>query len=176
MNTTESLNKAFQILGELMNEDCFDFLEVQNLNFEDRKDYLRQMIFEYFRGGEVNLGGIIKRIDSDNFNDNERASEETIENIKNVKFDIIVIFDQIENSSTIKHIIESSKYLIINSDYKENLKLIDTRENQYVITYGFNSRATITIISNENDQIILDLQREIEALDNRKIETQEIKI
>ena len=49
MNTTESLNKAFQILGELMNEDCFDFLEVQNLNFEDRKDYLRQMIFEYFR-------------------------------------------------------------------------------------------------------------------------------
>ena len=81
-------------------------------------------------------------------------SEETIENIKNVKFDIIVIFDQIENSSTIKHIIESSKYLIINSDYKENLKLIDTRENQYVITYGFNSRATITIISNENDQII----------------------
>lgn len=103
-------------------------------------------------------------------------SEETIENIKNVKFDIIVIFDQIENSSTIKHIIESSKYLIINSDYKENLKLIDTRENQYVITYGFNSRATITIISNENDQIILDLQREIEALDKRKIETQEIKI
>ena len=40
----------------------------------------------------------------------------------------------------------------------------------------FNSRATITIISNENDQIILDLQREIEALDKRKIETQEIKI
>ena len=51
--------------------------------YKDRKDYLRQMIFEYFRGGEVNLGGIIKRIDSDNFNDNERASEETIENINN---------------------------------------------------------------------------------------------
>ena len=100
MNTTESLNKAFQILGELMNEDCFDFLEVQNLNFEDRKDYLRQMIFEFFRGGEVNLGGIIKRIDSDNFNDNERASEETIENINNffknelLVADIILLMDE----------------------------------------------------------------------------------
>ena len=100
MNTAESLNKAFQILGELMNEDCFDFLEVQNLNFEDRKDYLRQMIFEYFRGGEVNLGGIIKRIDSDNFNDNERASEETIENINNffknelLVADIILLMDE----------------------------------------------------------------------------------
>ena len=100
MNTAESLNKAFQILGELMNEDCFDFLEVQNLNFEDRKDYLRQMIFEFFRGGEVNLGGIIKRIDSDNFNDNERASEETIENINNffknelLVADIILLMDE----------------------------------------------------------------------------------
>lgn len=100
MNTTESLNKAFQILGELMNEDCFDFLEVQNLNFEDRKDYLRQMIFEFFRGGEVNLGGIIKRIDSDNFNANERASEETIENINNffknelLVADIILLMDE----------------------------------------------------------------------------------
>ena len=100
MNTAESLSKAFQILGELMNEDCFDFLEVQNLNFEDRKDYLRQMIFEFFRGGEVNLGGIIKRIDSDNFNDNERASEETIENINNffknelLVADIILLMDE----------------------------------------------------------------------------------
>ena len=100
MNTAESLNKAFQILGELMNEDCFDFLEVQNLNFEDRKDYLRQMIFEFFRGGEVNLGGIIKRIDSDNFNDNERSSEETIENINNffknelLVADIILLMDE----------------------------------------------------------------------------------
>lgn len=103
-------------------------------------------------------------------------SEDTIENIRNVKFDIIVIFEQIEDTKILKKIIESSKYLIINSDYKENLKLFDTRTNQSVITYGFNSSATITIISNENEQIILDLQREIEALDKHKIESQEIKL
>ena len=100
MNSTESLHKAFQILGELINENCFDFWEVKDLNFEERKDYLRQMIFEYFHDGEVNLGGIIKRIDSNNWENNERASKETIENINNffkneeLVADIILLMDE----------------------------------------------------------------------------------
>lgn len=103
-------------------------------------------------------------------------TKHTIENIKNVKFDIIIIFDQIEDGDILKKIIDSSKYLIINTDFKENMKLLNMAEDQYVITFGFNSRATITIISNENDEIILDLQREIENLNKEKIESQEIKL
>lgn len=103
-------------------------------------------------------------------------TKHTIENIKNVKFDIIIIFDQIEDDDILKKILDSSKYLIINTDFKENMKLLDMAEDQYVITFGFNSRATITIISNENDEIILDLQREIENLEKKKIESQEIKL
>ena len=103
-------------------------------------------------------------------------TKHTIENIKNVKFDIIIIFDQIEDDDILKKILDSSKYLIINTDFKENMKLLNMAEDQYVITFGFNSRATITIISNENDEIILDLQREIENLDKEKIESQEIKL
>ena len=103
-------------------------------------------------------------------------SKHTIENIKNVKFDIIIIFDQIEDDDILKKVLDSSKYLIINTDFKENMKLLDMAEDQYVITFGFNSRATITIISNENDEIILDLQREIENLEKKKIESQEIKL
>lgn len=103
-------------------------------------------------------------------------SKHTIENIKNVKFDIIIIFDQIEDDDILKKVLDSSKYLIINTDFKENMKLLDIAEDQYVITFGFNSRATITIISNENDEIILDLQREIENLEKKKIESQEIKL
>ena len=103
-------------------------------------------------------------------------TKHTIENIKNVKFDIIIIFDQIEDGDILKKIIDSSKYLIINTDFKENMKLLNMAEDQYVITFGFNTRATITIISNENDEIILDLQREIENLDKEKIESQEIKL
>lgn len=103
-------------------------------------------------------------------------SKHTIENIKNVKFDIIIIFDQIEDDDILKKVLDSSKYLIINTDFKENMKLLDMAEDKYVITFGFNSRATITIISNENDEIILDLQREIENLEKKKIESQEIKL
>ena len=103
-------------------------------------------------------------------------TKHTIENIKNVKFDIIIIFDQIEDDDILKKVLDSSKYLIINTDFKENVKLLNMAEDQYVITFGFNSRATITIISNENDEIILDLQREIENLDKEKIESQEIKL
>lgn len=103
-------------------------------------------------------------------------SKHTIENIKNVKFDIIIIFDKIEDDNILKKVLDSSKYLIINTDFKENVKLLNMAEDQYVITFGFNSRATITIISNENDEIILDLQREIENLEKKKIESQEIKL
>ena len=103
-------------------------------------------------------------------------TKHTIENIKNVKFDIIIIFDQIEDGDILKKVLDSSKYLIINTDFKENVKLLNMAEDQYVITFGFNSRETITIISNENDEIILDLQREIENLNKEKIESQEIKL
>ena len=103
-------------------------------------------------------------------------TKHTIENIKNVKFDIIIIFDQIEDDNILKKVLDSSKYLIINTDFKENVKLLNMAEDQYVITFGFNSRATITIISNENDEIILDLQREIENLNKEKIESKEIKL
>lgn len=101
MNTTESLNKAFQILGELMNEDCFDFLEVANSSYDERKEYLRDMIFEYFRSGETNLGGIIDRVDTDDYLfEGLGASPETIENINNffmneqLVADIILLMDE----------------------------------------------------------------------------------
>lgn len=100
MNTAESLNKAFQILGELMNEDCFDFEEVANSSYDERKEYLRDMIFEYFRSGETNLGGIIDRVDTNDYLFEGIASPETIENINNfftneqLVADIILLMDE----------------------------------------------------------------------------------
>lgn len=103
-------------------------------------------------------------------------TKENVSNIKNVKFDMIIIFDQIEEDEEIKKVVRESKYVLLNSDYKENLKLIDEHTNSYVITFGYNSRASITIISNENDEIILEIQREIDLAKNKKIECQEIKM
>lgn len=103
-------------------------------------------------------------------------TKQTIENIKNVKFDVVLIYEEFEENDIIKNVLDSCKYVIINTDFKNNIKLLDVIEKQYVITFGFNSKATITISSNENDIIILDLQREIENLKRKKIESQEIKL
>lgn len=101
MTSKESLIKAYQILSELINEDCFDFWEVASSSFDERKEYLRDMIFEYFHNGETNLGDMIQRVDSDDYLFEGIASPETINNINyffhdNEKLvaDIILLMDE----------------------------------------------------------------------------------
>ncbi len=103
-------------------------------------------------------------------------NEKTIENIRNVKFDVIVIYEEIKENEKIKQIINNSRYLIINTDFKLNTKLINEEFSGVVITFGFYSKSSITIISNENEEIILEIQREIKSLKDEKIECQEIKL
>lgn len=96
----ESLRKAYQILGELINEDCFDFEEVRNLSFDKRKEYLREKIIEYFKFGEVNLADIIERVDSSDYIYEGVMSLETIENINDffhneeLVADVILLMDE----------------------------------------------------------------------------------
>ena len=100
MTSKESLIKAYQILGELINGDCFDFWEIKSSNFEERKEYLRDMIFEYFHNGETNLGGMIQKVDSDDYLYEGTSTPETIENINNffkneeLVADIILFMDE----------------------------------------------------------------------------------
>lgn len=101
--------------------------------------------------------------------------EKNIENVKNVRFDILIIFEEIAKTKIISQIISKCKYLIINTDIKSNSELLNITNNNYVITYGFNSKSTITVISNENDEIILGIQRKLESLIGNSIEIQEIK-
>jgi len=105
-------------------------------------------------------------------------NEKSIENMKNVKFDIVIIYQETKQNENIKQLISTCKYLVINTDIKENLKLLEGIElsETTIITYGFNRKSSITIVSNENDEIILEIQREINNLKNEKIECQEIKL
>lgn len=91
----DKLTKAFQILGELINEDCFDFWEVKNSTYDERKEYLCDMIFEYFHSGEVDLAGIIKRVDSSDYLYEGSATPETVENINNFFKDEELVADVI---------------------------------------------------------------------------------
>lgn len=103
-------------------------------------------------------------------------NDKNIENIKNVKFNTIII-NGINNvfkyEDLLNKIIEKAQYLVINSDIEEILKCIVNIETT-VISYGFNSKATITASSVSDEEMLICVQREFENIDNRKIDLQEI--
>jgi UDP-N-acetylmuramate-alanine ligase len=105
-------------------------------------------------------------------------NKKSIENIKNIKFDILVICENIEKmlkeSSYLEDIIKKSYYLVINSDIKENFSLLKDIEAN-IITYGFNAKSTITISSIKDDKLMLCLQRSIKGIFSI-IEEQEFNI
>ncbi len=105
-------------------------------------------------------------------------NKKSLENIKNVKFDILVICENIENmiknSLYLEEIIKKANYIIINSDVKENLAILKNAETN-IITYGFNAKSTITISSIKEEKIMICIQRKISGVKN-VIEEQDFNI
>lgn len=104
-------------------------------------------------------------------------SEESIENLKNIKFETVIIMANnkkiFSKMGIVKNIISKSKFLIVNADEEINLSLIEDM-NLNVITYGFNSKSTITASSVKEDNVMLCVQRNIQNANEEKIEPQEI--
>ena len=108
-------------------------------------------------------------------------NNKSIENLKNIKFEQIIINNDLalnkQEEEYIKKLINTTKYIIINADINiQILNNIEIDKPLKIITYGFNSKSTISISSVKEDYIILSIQREIEKLNNEKIENQEKKI
>ena len=108
-------------------------------------------------------------------------NEESIGNLKNITFDEIIIMRSInlkeETYKYISEIISKVKYLIINADIEiDILKKIDIKNPIKLITFGFNTKATITISSIQEDKIIICLQRNVEKENKDIIEAREIEI
>lgn len=101
--------------------------------------------------------------------------EKSIENIKNIKFETIIITRQFKKQEMLKKLLENATYVIVNSDIEDNLKLLENIKAT-VITYGFNSKATITASSVEEDEILLCIQRVLKDKNDKDIEVQEIKM
>ena len=101
--------------------------------------------------------------------------EKSIENIKNIKFETVIITREFKKVDLLKKILQNCTYVIINSDIQNNLSLLENI-NATIITYGFNSKATITASSVNEEEIMICLQRTIENKNKEKIEPQEIKM
>ena len=101
--------------------------------------------------------------------------EKSIENIKNIKFETVIIAREFKKQELLKKILEDATYLIINSDIENNLNILENIKAT-VITYGFNSKATITASSVSEEDMMLCIQRTLENKNGKNIEPQEIKI
>lgn len=91
-----------------------------------------------------------------------------IENFRNVKFDSVIINEKIENRKALNKILEKTKYIICNSDIYCKSNELKKKINPNIITYGYNSNATVTISSVTDENFLICLQENIEA--NNKIE------
>jgi len=101
--------------------------------------------------------------------------EKSIENIKNIKFETILLAREFKKVDVLKSMLKNTKYLIVNSDIEENLNILDNLELK-VITYGFNTKATITASSVTDDNMLICVQRSITNVNGDEIEPQEINV
>jgi len=89
------------------------------------------------------------------------------------KFDIVVISEK--SKIQICNTISQDSFLIINSDIISPLD-ISCNQRVYIITFGLNSKATLTASSLEGNHIFLCLQRTVIDINNNEIEPQEFLI
>ena len=104
-------------------------------------------------------------------------NSKSLENLKNIKFDIFVIkeniLELINNSNYIKNIINNSNYIILNTDLN-NEALITRKER--IITYGFNTNSDISVSSIKDENIMICVQNKIKSMNEKIIEEQEVII
>ena len=67
-------------------------------------------------------------------------NDKNIANIKNVRFETIVIDSKINKNEEFRKILSNAKYVILNSDIEFDLSLIENL-SLTIITYGFNNKS-----------------------------------
>ena len=102
-------------------------------------------------------------------------TDKNILNVKNIKFETIIIDAKINNKVELRKILSTAKYVILNSDIDMNLEVINDL-NLTVITYGFNNKSTFTVSSITENSIIICLQRIIFKPNGEKIEPEEYQL
>lgn len=123
----------------------------------------------------------IKRIIADDNIKIININGKSIKNIKNVKFDEIIVMKNIklkeEEYKYMNDIIINTKYMIVNADMEiDFLKELKIQKPIKLITYGFNSKATITISSIKEEKMMICVQRNIKKGNDEIIEAKEVEI
>lgn len=101
----------------------------------------------------------------------------SIENIKNIKFEIIIVEDNLNkfknNKDILEKIFQNTDYLILNTDRNTEE---ETNNLPNRITYGLNQKATVTVSSISDTDILIYWQKSIRNKEGNKIEIEERRI
>lgn len=102
----------------------------------------------------------------------------SIENIKNIKFEIIIVEDNLEKFKNHKEILEkifeNTEYLLINTDQNPEKSQIKDKANR--ITYGLNQKANVTVSSISETDILVYWQKNLKDREGKKVEIEERRI
>ena len=105
-------------------------------------------------------------------------NNKSLENLKNVRFETIIVKENINKilkiSNYINNILENASFLVVNTDIKENEEKLNNCK--CFISYGFNTNAIITISSIKEENIMICLQKQIQGINNQITEQQECNI
>lgn len=113
---------------------------------------------------------------SNNFSNNIIfITNENIEYIKNIRFETVVIDAKIKDIKNLKVIVSNARYVILNSDLEINLDVLEDL-SLTIISYGFNNKATLTVSSISENNLIICLQRIIKNIFDEKCEPQEFEV
>lgn len=101
-------------------------------------------------------------------------NEANIDNIKNVHFNTIVINSKFSKIDELNALLSNTQNIIVNVDEEIELNELNLF-NLNLITYGFNSKSSVTISSITDDEILICIQRNL-CFNSKTIEVQEVKI
>ena len=102
-------------------------------------------------------------------------TDKNIGNMRNIRFETIVIDVGLEHIEDLKVILSNTKYVILNGDI-ELKEAVLKNLNLVVISYGFQSKTTFTVSSVSERNIIICLQRIIKSVTGKKYEPQEFEV
>lgn len=101
----------------------------------------------------------------------------SIENVKNIKFETIIVEDNLDkfkkNIEILEKICENTQYLMINTDRNPEEE-IEKLSNK--ITYGLNQKATVTVSSISDTDILIYWQKSLRNKEGNGIEIEERRI
>lgn len=104
-------------------------------------------------------------------------SLKSLENMKNIKFDTVIIENDLEKyqdyKEQLKKICREASYVIVNTDMNPEYREIET---QSLITFGINQYANVTISSNSEENVLIYWQKSINNKAGNKIEIEERRI